>query len=94
MKPKFANFKFIAQNANTENIYVNSEFVALCTFYQSAVQCLILQHALAFNVNLIAALRRDYCYRRKNRLHTNMTLQTAHKRGELYRLQAEIQLEP
>ena len=55
MKPKFANFKFyqkivfklcLLQMQNTEKTFnVSSELVALCTFYQSAVQCLILQHA-------------------------------------------------
>ena len=37
---------FIVQNAKYLKIFnVSSEFVALWTFYQSVVQCLILQHA-------------------------------------------------
>ena len=59
------------------NVSSEFEFVALCTFYQTAVQCLILQHACRVQCQSCCSTSTWLLLPQINRLHTSMTLQTA-----------------
>ena len=84
----------IVQNAKYLKIFnVSSELVALWSFYQSVVQCLILQNASRVQSQSYCGTSTRSLLPQKSRLHTSMTLQTEQEHGELYSLQVEIQLE-
>ena len=84
---------FIVQNTKYwKTFYVSSKLVALRTFCQSAVQCLILQHASRVQCQSYCGTSTWLLLPQKNRLNTSMTLQTAQEHKELYSLQVEIQL--
>ena len=77
---------FIVQNAQKfqrlfakywKTFNVSSELVALCTFYQTAVQCLILQHTCRVQCQSYCSTSTWLLLPQKKRLHTTMTLQTA-----------------
>ena len=56
---------------------VSSELVVLCTFHQTAVQCLTLQHACRIQCQSCCGSWTWLLLPQKNQLHTSMTLQTA-----------------